>query len=522
MSTIRTVSELVLWDANNQVLRLADGTPDVNAKNPAAKYFRLRWNVAGVTSPYQLLIGTDRASIARAAHRELLEARDAGTTVGDDGWPVTGQRPQTGRVKRHALVTGATPAFRSAPVSTHPHSGLGFLEYFDEVYVPYAKNTVKGNTTGQYRSFAVAIDRELVRVTGAGTMRITVAEATTEDVAAALAAAASTGGNSRRRQIYIVAGLLFQLAATNSPKLRADNPMVGVKQITPKKPKVNLLDGRNRVQPAPQPAPTFRNARQKVDFWDVVDLIFPGLHEFYLGHGWMRLASGPRPCELSEFTADKIHLDEGYAIADGSLTLQTPKYNGGQRLMLSGLKARTVNDERIIPIPDIPECRAALQAAIDSAPERAAKRREFLLSGKGRPRSPHVDPDAWLRSELMFTENPRIFTTESGAPFDPTNFEKHWKKAVHAAFPDADDPRRALRFYDLREISGDMMKSAGVSVAETSLLLGHSERVHRQNYTERRIGEVTRTAQQMTEHITATRDGEPAPLAAVIDFPASA
>ncbi|MEY4339071.1 MAG: hypothetical protein RLZ14_921, partial [Actinomycetota bacterium] len=374
MATISNVAELVLWDANNRVLRLADGTPDVNPKQAAAKYFRIRWNVTGTKQPFQLLVAVERTGIARAAHRELLDAMAAGTAVGRDGWPVNGRRPQTGQMKRHAMLAAPLPA--TAPVAApgaaavagaHPASGLGFLDYFDQVYIPQTVRTVKGNTSGQYRSFAVAIDRELVRVTAAGKVAITVAEATTQDLVAALTAAVATGGESRRKKLHIVAGKVFAMAATNSPRLRTDNPMIGGRQNTPKQPLVNLLDGRNPAAQVADREPTYRDARRDVTFWDVVREVFPHLPEFYVSHCWMRLISGPRPSELSDFVAESFHLDEGYAVATNSLTLQTPKYNNGQRIMRSGLKARTVNDERIVPIPDIPECRAALQAAIDTA-----------------------------------------------------------------------------------------------------------------------------------------------------------
>lgn len=298
--------------------------------------------------------------------------------------------------------------------------------------------------------------------------------------------------------------------------------MTSVKDLTPKAPLVNLLDGRNPAPPVVEHQATIRDARREVTFWDVITEILPNLAKHYHPHVWMRLIAGPRPFELSDFTEEHFHLAEGYAVAATSLTLQNPLQNGGQRLMEGPLKARTINDERIIPLPDIPEFRAALQSAIDTVAARAATRREHLTSGRARSRSANANHDAWLASELMFTERPRVFTTENGAPLDTTNFDRIWKKAVHAAFPDEGDPRRALRFYDLREIAGDAMKGAGVSVTEASLLLGHSERVHRQNYTERRINEATRTPKLMTEHLLATRDGEPEPLAAVIDPPASA
>lgn len=517
MATIRNVSDLVLWDEHNRVLTLADGTADVNPKNPAARYFRIRWTVAGVSSPFQLLIGVDRVTVARAAHRELLDAWTDQTEVDDEGWPVTGRRPATGRLQRRAMLPGPVPARRTKP-EVHPAAGLGFLDYFDQVYVPQTVKGVKGNTSNQYRSMAVAIDRHLVR----GTEAITVATATTADLVTALTAAAATGGQSRRKTLHIVAGKVFKMASTSVPQLRTDNPMVGVQQSMPKQPLVNLLDGRNPAPVVTERVPTYRDARKELTFWDVVREILPHVGEFYRPHVWMRLIAGPRPCELSDLSETSFNMAEGYVLATNSLTLQSPKFNGGQRLMRSALKARAIDDERVIPLPDIPECRAALQSAIDTAQARATARRARLQSGRARPRSADANYETWLASELAFTEQPRVFTSPSGAPFDATNFDRHWRDAVHAAFPDEGDPRRALRFYDLREIAGDTMKSAGVSVAETGLLLGHSERLHRQHYTERRIGEVTNTAQRMTEYLDATRHGEPAPLAAVIPFPTTA
>jgi hypothetical protein len=172
MAHITRVAPLVLIDEHQHSLTRADGSPVVDPNDPRARHFKLRWTVQGQPFQKQLLIDVKRATLARQAHRELLEALAAGTEVGDDFWPVTGQRPASGKHRRKAHVAVGMPVPRT-PAATetvpevvaasvpHPLAQLGFLDFFNQVVAAAKAKSAKGAQINTYRSFARGLDGEL-------------------------------------------------------------------------------------------------------------------------------------------------------------------------------------------------------------------------------------------------------------------------------------------------------------------------------------------------------------------------
>ena len=172
MAHITRVAPLVLIDEHQHSLTRADGSAVVDPNDPRARHFKLRWTVQGQPFQKQLLIDVKRATLARQAHRELLEALAARTEVGDDSWPVTGQRPASGKHRRKAHVAVGLPVSRTTAATQtvpevvaasvpHPLAKLGFLDFFNQVVAPAKAKSAKGAQINTYRSFARGLDGEL-------------------------------------------------------------------------------------------------------------------------------------------------------------------------------------------------------------------------------------------------------------------------------------------------------------------------------------------------------------------------
>lgn len=493
------VAELVPLDANR---RRVEASGRRAAKLDGEKVLRIRlcWRVSGETSQRSRLFTRAELTAARQAHAELVAAMREVLVVDADGWPLD-------------------------PVDTDDGPSMTFAELL-ELYVAANPDWTPGHR-GNVVSVGGIMAELLVYppgdTRGAAGEPIALNELTTADCDRAIAARRT----QRRR---------------GSPR-KASGPAISARtEDLAWKLVVAVLDyGRNRTPPVitanpmrsaghRKPNREIRNRAEEEDTaWSIaeIDLVASVIHPHFAALVQLRGRSALRPSEAAFVEPGDFDLDALAVELRGSFHLEESlTYNNGSRFRVGPLKWRKPGERRNVPLPSHPPLLEPLRAAINSAEELNARRREHLAA---RLASAHErgDTEAVARAEDALAEAQvvRVFRNPDGSPIDWTAFNRdYWHPALEEAFADEPDDdaatrsrkarRRATHFYSLRHMAeGIWMDLYGVPLEVVSLWAGTSVETLQKHYRRRR-----RTVDDAAWQLVTNSGPAATPPAEVVDL----